>query len=195
MSSSPGLAAPTGPSGDGGLTGSETGDTGKAAFVDALRRLGRRDHSVTEMRRALRRKGFAGEQIEGAIERLCKAGYLDDANFAERFAISRMGSRGQGRNRVRADLRRRGIPASTAEPALERALRDVSETEALDTLASKYWRQRSRDEPARRMRKLWAFLVRRGYPAGLVSERLRALWPRWSDTVEDLEPAASPDEP
>jgi regulatory protein len=146
------------------------------------------------MRRALRRKGFATDQVEQAIERLLAARYLDDSVFAERFAHSRLASRGQGRNRVRRDLRSRGVASSTAEAALTRALGDVSEAEALDALARKYWRQRSHDEPVRRMRKLWAFLLRRGYPASLVVDRLRVLWPRWSGGIEDL-PASDVAEP
>ena len=188
MSSSPALAKATGSSGDGVLTASGTRDSRNPAYVDALRRLGRRDHSVTEMRRALRRKGFGPQQIQDAISRLSQAGYLDDSSFAERFARSRMSSRGQGRNRVRADLRARGVQADTAEAALDRALAEVSEAEALDGVARSYWRQRARDLPARRLRKLWAFLLRRGYPARLVAERLRALWPRWSDDLDELEP-------
>jgi hypothetical protein len=37
------------------------------------------------------------------------------------------------------------------------------------------------------MRRVWAALVRRGFPAGLVSERITALWPRWKDEVVGLE--------
>ena len=41
--------------------------------------------------------------------------------------------------------------------------------------------------PADRMRRLWAFLMRRGFPAGLVHERLRALWPTQGEILEGLE--------
>jgi hypothetical protein len=43
-------------------------------------------------------------------------------------------------------------------------------------------------EPERRLPRLWAFLLRRGFAASLVHERLKALWPRWSDALEGLEP-------
>ena len=59
---------------------------------------------------------------------------------------------------------------------------------ALDAQARRFWRTRAADEPARRVRKLWVFLVRRGFPADLVQARLRRLWPRWSDALEGLEP-------
>ena len=37
------------------------------------------------------------------------------------------------------------------------------------------------------------FLIRRGFPAGLVQDRLRVLWPRWGDALEGLEPAEEPE--
>jgi SOS response regulatory protein OraA/RecX len=85
-------------------------------------------------------------------------------------------------------LRARGVARLAAEKGLTDALADVSEAEALEAQARKYWRERQRDEPAQRLRKLWAFLLRRGYPAGLVRERLAALWPRWQDALDGLEP-------
>jgi 3-hydroxyacyl-CoA dehydrogenase len=39
------------------------------------------------------------------------------------------------------------------------------------------------------MRRLWAFLLRRGFPATLILSRLKALWPRWQDALDGLEPA------
>jgi hypothetical protein len=65
----------------------------------------------------------------------------------------------------------------------------VSEDEVLDKLARRYWRQHTRVEPARRLPRLWGFLLRRGFAAEQVSRRLRALWPRWSDALEGIEPA------
>jgi hypothetical protein len=76
------------------------------------------------------------------------------------------------------------------EAGIREALGEVSESGVLDRLARRYWTQRRRDAPARRLRGLWAFLVRRGFPATLVHERLRKLWPRWSDALEGLEPEA-----
>ena len=113
---------------------------------------------------------------------------LDDAGFAERFARSRLARHGLGRLRVRQGLRQRGAERGVAEAGLRAALREVPEAEVLDALARRYWRQHTRDEPPHRLRKLWAFLLRRGFPAPLVGARLRALWPRWRDAIEGLEP-------
>ncbi len=159
-----------------------------SAYQRALTRLARRDHSESELRRALLQRGHEDEEVEAALRRLHSERYLDDSGFAERFARSRLAGRGLGRLRVRQGLRERGVDRGTAEAGLRAALREVPEADALEAVARRYWRQRTRDEPANRLRKLWAFLLRRGYPAPLVNDRLRALWPRWRDAIEGLEP-------
>ena len=152
----------------------------------ALRRLARRDHSEAELRRALARNGFATDVIDATLARLRSEKYLDDEGFASRFARSRVAHHGLGRNRVRQALRARGVSRAIIEKGVAEALQDVSETEALDSLARRYWRQHVRDEPLQRIRKLWVFLLRRGFPAGLVRDRLAGLWPRWREGLEDL---------
>ena len=158
------------------------------AYQRALRRLARRDHSVAELRRALLDRGHEPEEIEAAIERLRAERYLDDRGFAERFARSRMAHQGLGRARVRQGLHQRGVARAETEAGLAGALREVDERAVLDGLARRYWRQHARVEPARRLPRLWAFLLRRGFAAGLVHERLSALWPRWTDALDGLEP-------
>jgi regulatory protein len=159
-----------------------------SAYADALRRLSRRDHAEAELRRALRRKGFPEAEVEDALGRLRSRGLLNDAAFASRYARSRLGSHGLGRHRVRANLRARGVSRPVTEAGLEAALGEVSEAEALDRLARRYWRAHTRDLPRRRLPKLWAFLLRRGYPAAVVQERLKILWPRLADALEGLDP-------
>jgi regulatory protein len=157
-------------------------------YSRAVARLARRDHSEQEIRRALRRDGFPDEAVESTVQRLRREGALDDAGFAARVARSRLAHSSLGRNRIRLELRRKGVAASTTEGGLHDALKDVSEAEVADRLARRYWRSRERDLPPQRLRKLWAFLVRRGFPPDLVHARLRALWPRWADALEGLEP-------
>ena len=152
----------------------------------ALRRLARRDHSEAELRRVLLRAGFAEPVVAATMERLRAEKYLDDQGFATRFAHSRVAHHGLGRNRVREALRARGVSRAIIDKGVAEALRDVSEVEVLEVQARRYWRQHGRDEPVRRIRKLWVFLLRRGFPAGLVRERLAILWPRWREGLEDL---------
>jgi regulatory protein len=153
--------------------------------------LARRDQSAVELRRALARGGHSPEDVEAALRRLRSQGYLDDAGFAQRYARSRMQHQGLGRNRVHHELRRKGLTRTQAEAGVRVALAEVSEPETIDALARRWWRQhaagRTDDVPERRIRRLWAFLVRRGFPPATVHGRLRALWPRWGDALEGLD--------
>ena len=165
------------------------------AYQRALRRLARRDHSAAELRRALLDRGHAEDEVEAALDRLRRERYVDDAGFAERFARSRMAHQGHGRLRIRQDLRQRGVDRRTSEAGIAGALLEVDEKGVVDALARRYWRQHAAVEPPRRLPRLWAFLVRRGFAPGLVRERLSALWPRWSDALEGLEPSDDPGRP
>jgi regulatory protein len=161
-----------------------------SAYQRALRRLSRRDHSEQEIRRALAGKGHEDAEIDEAVARLRRERALDDLGFAARFARSRMVWAGLGQNRIRRDLGARGVARTTTEAALTEAASEVSEGEVLERAARRYWALHATDEPGRRAQKLWAFLLRRGFPADLVQERLLALWPRWTDALEGLEPIA-----
>jgi regulatory protein len=158
------------------------------AYQRAIRRLARRDHSVAELRQALLERDHPPAEVEAALERLRSERYLDDTGFAARFARSRMAHQGLGRLRVRQGLRQRGVDRPTIETGIAGALREVDEREILDALARRYWQRRARVEPSQRLPRLWAFLLRRGFAPGLVRERLCALWPRWRDALDGLEP-------
>jgi regulatory protein len=165
------------------------------AYKRALLRLARRDHSVADLRRALLDRGHPEEEVEAALLRLHRERYLDDRDFAERFARSRIAHRGLGRARIRQGLRERGVARADAEAGIGTALAEVDEGGVLESLARRYWRQHGRLEPQRRLKHLWAFLLRRGFAPGLVRERLLTLWPRWGDALSGLEPLEPGDEP
>lgn len=160
----------------------------KSAYQKALARLARREMSAAQVRKGLIRDGFELSAVDTALERLEAQRYLDDARLGERFARSRLSDRGYGRGRVRQALVQKGLSRGIIEKSLRTALAEVSEADAIDRLARKYWRLKARQEPERRLKGLWAFLVRRGYPPGLIGERLRVLWPRWGDALAGLEP-------
>lgn len=168
---------------------SATGASPQSAYQRALGRLARRDHSVAELRRALLSRGHEPDEVEAALERLRRERYLDDGSYAERYARSRLAHHGHGRALIRQGLRRRGVARPQAEAGLASALGEVDERAVLDSLARRYWKTHARVEPERRLPRLWAFLVRRGFAPGLVRDRLSALWPRWRAALEGLEPA------
>ena len=102
------------------------------ALASATRSLASNDRSRRELERRLARAGHAAAAREDAIAALDRAGLLDDTRVAETRA-EQLARRGYGDAGIRADLRRREIPAEIAadalaalEPEFERARRLVA---------------------------------------------------------------------
>ena len=88
----------------------------RAARVAALDALARRDHASTELQRKLRDKGYDGRVVDELIERLIAEKLLDDRRYLQNF-VAYHAARGQGPNRVRADMRKLGL--TDAESSLD----------------------------------------------------------------------------
>ena len=77
----------------------------RAARTAALDALSRRDHSSEELRGKLLGKGYDAAVVAELMDRLRAEKLLDDGRYLENFVAYHAG-RGQGPNRVRADLRK-----------------------------------------------------------------------------------------
>ena len=134
----------------------------------AVRLLARREHSQVELRRKLRTRGHRPDAVERALTRLGEYGYQSDARFAESFVRSRV-DRGQGRLKIVAALRERGI-----EDDIASALLDLGEPE-WRRLATAALNKRFGDAaPAGRAEwvKRARFLAGRGFTSDVVSRVL-----------------------
>ena len=90
---------------------------GRAARAVALDSLSRRDHSSEELRSKLLGKGYDVAVIAELIEGLQAEKLLDDARYLENF-IDYHAGRGQGPNRVRANLRNLRLSGAEVDAAL-----------------------------------------------------------------------------
>jgi regulatory protein len=89
----------------------------RAARGKALDALARRDYASVQLRSKLVEDGFDAAVVDALIERLQTEKLLDDRRYLENFVTYHAG-RGQGPNRVRADLVRLGVAKEEAEAAL-----------------------------------------------------------------------------
>jgi regulatory protein len=80
--------------------------------------LARRDHGSEELRRKLLDRGYDSAVVGPLIERLCAEKLLDDRRFLENFVAFRA-ARGQGPERVRADLRKLGMHGEQVEASID----------------------------------------------------------------------------
>ncbi len=86
----------------------------------ALELLARREHSRRELQSKLASRGFLDEVFGPVLDELEQAGTLADARFTDSFVRSRI-AKGQGPQRIRAELAQRGIDGAEAEEGLAAA--------------------------------------------------------------------------
>jgi regulatory protein len=178
-------------------------------FAGALLFLSYRPRSAREVEMRLRKKGHAPEQIEAVMERLRKLGYVDDEGFARFWVGNRQTFSPRGPRLLRSELRQKGVPPEIVEKVLAER-EEEQEQEPLFTsnielaeedkadapspgsdlanavaLARKRARSLSSLDPQVAKRRLFAFLTRRGYDYGTISDALRRVLAGDDDEVID----------
>ena len=138
------------------------------AMNRALHFLGYRARSRREVRDRLRRYGYGEETVEGVVGRLEELGYLDDEEFAR--TATREKARRYGPRRVSTDLRRSGIDAELAQNVVDEEFAGRSELEEARSAAARRYNRGGSDAEARRV---YGFLVRRGYSSEVCAEVAR----------------------
>jgi regulatory protein len=138
------------------------------AMGRALHFLGYRARSRREVRDRLRRYGYGEETVDGVVGRLEELGYLDDEEFAR--AAAREKARRYGPRRVSAELRRSGVDAELVRGVVEEEFSGRGEAEAARQAAARRYNGVGSDAEARRV---YGFLMRRGYSAEVCAEVAR----------------------
>jgi regulatory protein len=138
------------------------------AMGRALNLLGYRARSEAEIRDRLTRFGYVEGTIEGVVLRLQELGYLDDAEFARMKAREK--ARRYGPRRVSVELRNSGVGEALAREVVEEEFAGRSEVGEARSAAARRYNGRGSDAEARRV---YGFLVRRGYSAEVCAQVAR----------------------
>jgi len=141
---------------------------GPLAMGRALNLLGYRARSEAEVRDRLGRYGLAGETIEAVVARLLELGYLDDEEFARLKAREK--ARRFGPRRVSVELRKSGVGEELAREVVEEEFAGRSEVGEARSAAARRYNRGGSDAEARRV---YGFLVRRGYSAEVCAQVAR----------------------
>lgn len=100
-------------------------------------------------------------------------GYVDDRAFAASWTDARSRGRAVGSRRLRQELTRKGVARPLIEAAIGAAFEETDEIVRARHVAARRWpalRQRGAAEAPRR---LYDYLLRRGYPADVVRRVVR----------------------
>lgn len=147
------------------------------ASRQAMRLLAHRGRSRQQLVRALRRKRYSEAEIGRALERLERAGLINDEALARQLAEYYARFRGQGRRAVMHRLLQAGLEASLAEAVLAEFADEKSEEERARQAARRFLARAGQEESLRRRARLYDHLQRRGFDASLcrqVTEELVA---------------------
>ncbi|UCH65928.1 MAG: regulatory protein RecX, partial [Ignavibacterium sp.] len=130
----------------------------------ALRYLGRRLHSSSELRIKLKQKGYEIELINTVITNLSKAGYLNDFEFAKEFTKEKSKTKLWGKNKIISELIKKGIPAEIITHVLNESVSEHDEYETAMVLAQKKIKLlKPKLDGLDLKRKVVSFLNTRGY--------------------------------
>jgi regulatory protein len=139
------------------------------AMNRALNVLSYRARTKGELRERLLRAGYAGETVGEVVARLEELGYLDDEEFARNLA--RAEARKYGPRRIFGDLRQAGVEEEVARGVVEEEFAERSEFEtALENARRRY---NMGENPGAQARRVYGFLMRRGYSADVCAEVAR----------------------
>jgi len=140
------------------------------AMNRALGVLGYRARAKGELRKRLLRAGYAEETVGEVLARLEELGYLDDEEFARDLVRSE--ARKYGPRRIFEDLRRSRVDEGLAREAVEEEFAGRSEYQtALEITRRRY--NTGEDPGGAQARRVYGFLMRRGYSATVCAEVAR----------------------
>ncbi len=160
-------------------------------LTDALARcysqLGRREHSVAELRAKLLRAGIAPACVEEALAIVIEQGYLNDERYARLLAEDRRALDGWGVERIRERMQRAGIDRSLIDIALA-PFDEASECRAAVELLRRRFAAPPAD--ARERQRAFALLIRQGFDSDVAYDAIRRYGGSHDDGGDDLELAS-----
>ncbi len=140
----------------------------------AFNLLSAKPRSLAELRERLLEKEWAdAEVVDRAIARLQELGYLNDQQYAEQFANSRLTVKPIGRSRLRRDLQRKKISSADTDQALAEVYTEEREDELIEKAIAKRLRLRGKPTTREESKKLFDYLLRLGFGYELVIRKVR----------------------
>ncbi len=180
----------------------QSADLYNKGLAMALQLLAMRPRSQAEIQTHFRKRypDADTDTVKAVIERLQDLNYLNDASFAAFWVENRSAFAPRGRNLLRQELMKKGVPRDIIDAAITTTLDaeaeegddeaegglKLEESQALD-LARKQGRRYAAENWQGFYRKLGGFLLRRGYAHDITSRVSKQVW-------QELKNEATPDD-
>lgn len=153
------------------MVNDERQELSKAKTI-AFRYLKIRERSVCELRQKLTLKKLSKTAIDQTIDFLLSKKFLDDRTFARNWIRYRQ-ARPFGAQRIRLELRQKGIDEEIISEELSAAFDGMDQSELLRDLASRRASRYKDDDPVKRKRKVFDFLARRGFNLDVIKRAIK----------------------
>jgi regulatory protein len=154
-----------------------TEDEREVVYLKTLNFIQYRPRSNQELRRYLVKQQASDEIVEQTLERLQRAGLVDDARFAQSWVENRTDLRPRSRQALAYELRQRGIDSEIISEALE----EVDDGPLAIEAARKQSRRYQDLEWQDFRQKMCAYLARRGFNYSVSVEAAQRVWSELQD--------------
>ena len=144
----------------------------RAAYVDGLKMLARRELSEAQIRLRLARKGHDEESVDAAVVRLRSERAIDDARVAEAMAHTEVTLRKRGKLRIRRQIEQAGIAPALARSAIDAVFETVDDDALLAASLTKRLRGRDIADDRERQR-LYRYLIGQGFEHDRIMKALK----------------------
>lgn len=148
-------------------------DDQEIAYQKAIRLIGYRMRSESEIQRYLRDQGISPEIIDEVSERLKKNGLVDDMSFAQMWVENRIEFRPRSHRMLSIEMQQKGIP----QEIISQIIAEIPPNETLAyEAAQKQVRKYQHLEWGDFRRKLSSYLARRGFSYGTIKPTVNQVW-------------------
>lgn len=139
--------------------------------------LSRRDHTKTELKKKAAKKGYPAELVQHSITELNDKGYINETRFAGHFASDSFRLKKWGLHKIRFELRKKGVSESDITYALQELQQDTdTQVETMIRLVERKKLHLLKEQDLlKRKKKVFDFLVRKGYDSVLIQKQLDRL--------------------
>ena len=144
------------------------------AKTSAFRLLKIRQRSVGELRQKLAAKGIAKATVDATVAFLLEKKFLDDRAFAKAWIRYRQ-ARPYGPQRIRMELRQKGIEEEIIQEELTVAFGEYKEEDVVLDLARRRAIRYQGVDPVKRRKRVFDFLARRGFGLDAITKAIKKL--------------------
>ena len=152
----------------------DAGDHYARAMQTALDYVSFKPRAVAEVRRRIGRD-FTQPVVERVLDSLKRYGYLDDAEYAVQWRRGRDKRKPRGAFLLRRELRAKGVADDHIDDALD-GLDEASNAYRAGQRRAQRWLSDAAMPYATFRRKMWDYLGRHGFAAGVTRDTTNRLW-------------------